>query len=128
MQVLDIHQEIQESRKREDADVLKNKRTGGRTSYWGNSSEAKFLSVTGPNLPDDDFSNDAKNGGWLRNPAPGWFIQSFIGLQASVWWCGISQPSTVVNTSFSARSVQVGDVERCWISPTQILWLHAQTF
>ena len=34
---------------------------------------------------------------WLRNPAPvdRWFIPLFIGFQPSLWWCRISQPSTV---------------------------------
>ena len=36
--------------------------------------------------------------GWLRNPSPvdRWFIPLFTGFQPSVWWCRISQPSTVV--------------------------------
>ena len=47
-------------------------------------------------LSSDDFSDKIHtvNG---RNPAPvdRWLIPLFTGFQPSVWWCRISQPSTV---------------------------------
>ena len=78
-----------------------------RTSNWNPSRNQLYhhilLVIHASMLTSGRFTNIL----WTEeNPAPvdRWLIPLFLGFQPSVWWCRISQPSTVGDDFFFAKA------------------------